>query len=347
MNKYVYGVIGGLILLGLLAACVVFGLQVYKSPLAPILVLNTNSTETLPASPSKTPIKITVTAQSIDTSTPPPQVSTTQTSENKCGNGSMIILVSGGDDKIGNPPFGADFIRFVKIDYDQSLVSVVAVPRDLWVSGPMLSAKGYQGYRLGETYSLFKQSATGNTNQVTTAATTSLAQIIYENFGIIPDHYITVDFSTYSTMIDTIGGIDVNVKQPFDARQYGFVHNFQAGLQHFGGALTIEYVRAFDNEWNRQLRQNEVLLAIRNKLLEPANALRIPSLINQFSGSMTTSLSPEQIVGLTCLFKEIPQDRILYYAIAPDMVTTAPNNILQPNADKIKQFFKDTLGKPQ
>lgn len=350
MKNYVYILIGGLILLGLIAACVVLGIQLYKSPLAPELVINAVPSATLPVTPTKIAASNTPTARATATELPPvsnqPPTQTPIAASSACGAGSMIVLITGGDDSIGLPPYGADFIRYAKVDYDQNIISIVSIPRDIWVGGPLLASKGIQGYRLGETYKLFKQTASGNRAEVMSVATTSLAQIIYENFGLIPDQYFTVDFSTYTTMIDTIGGIDVDVHNAFDARKVGFTHNFPAGLSHFNGALTVEYVRGFDNEWNRQQRQNEVIEAIRKKLLEPANVLRIPSLINQFSSSVTTSLSPEQIVELTCMLKTLPSDRILFYAVGPDMVSTSNNNILQPNPDKIRQFFHDTLGKP-
>ncbi len=351
MKNYVYVLIGGLILLGVLTACVILGIQLYKSPLAPQLVINAKPSATLPVIPTKTSVKSTPTARATATELPPASnqipTQTPIATSSACGTGSMIVLVTGGDDSIGLPPYGADFIRYTKVDYDQNIISIVSIPRDVWVGGSLLASKGYQGYRLGETYQLFEQTASGSRTQVVSVATTSLAQIIYENFGLIPDHYVTVDFSTYTTMIDTIGGIDVNVHNAFDARSVGFTHNFPAGLSHFNGALTVEYVRGFDNEWNRQQRQNEVIEAIRKKLLEPANVLRIPSLISQFSNSVTTSLSPEQIVELTCMLKTLPSDRILFYAIGPDMVSAGQSNILYPNSDKIRQFFRDTLGRPQ
>ena len=351
MKNYVYVLIGGLILIGVIVACVILGIQLYKSPLAPQLMINAKTSATLPVISTTTSAASAPTAQPAATETPPAanQLST-QTpiaTASTCGTGSMIVLVTGGDDSIGLPPYGADFIRYAKVDFDQNLISVVSIPRDLWVSGPLLASKGYQGYRLGETYQLFKQTASGSHTQVMSVATTSLAQIIYENFGLIPDHYFTVDFSTYTTMIDTIGGIDVDVHNAFDARKVGFTHYFQPGMSHFNGALTVEYVRGFDNEWNRQQRQNEVIEAIRKKLLEPANVLRIPSLISQFSNSVTTSLSPEQIVELTCMLKTLPSDRILFYAVGPDMVNAGQGNLLNPNTEKIRNFFRDTLGRPQ
>ncbi|MCC6146842.1 MAG: LCP family protein [Anaerolineaceae bacterium] len=348
MKNYAYVIIGGLVILGLIAACVVLGIQLYKSPLAPELVINTNPTATPPAITTKAAaptLRPTMTQLPQESAQPPKQ--TPLSEDDKCGEGTMVILVTGGDDSIGLPPYGADFIRYVKVDFDQNIISIISVPRDLWVGGALLASKGLQGYRLGETYQFFKQSASGNSSQKMTVATTSLAQILYENFGLIPDQYMTMDFSTYTTMIDTIGGIDVNVHQPFDAKAVGFTHYFPAGLSHFNGALTVEYVRGFDNEWNRQQRQNEVIEAIRKKLLEPANVLRIPSLINQFSSSITTSLSPEQLVSLTCTLKALPSDRILFYAVAPDMVNAGQNNILYPDSKKIRQLFFETMGRPQ
>jgi len=81
---------------------------------------------------------------------------------------------------------------------------------------------------------------------------------------------VVTTFEEMITMVDLIGGIDVDVpKEIYDSRyptfDYGYMEaHFLPGMQHMDGATALIYSRTrhADNDFERGKRQQQVLLAI-------------------------------------------------------------------------------------
>ena len=57
--------------------------------------------------------------------------------------------------------------------------------------------------------------------------------------GVRIDHYAELDFAGFETVTDALGGVEINVPEPY--RNDGY--NFPAGRQHLDGAAALAYVR--------------------------------------------------------------------------------------------------------
>lgn len=75
-------------------------------------------------------------------------------------------------------------------------------------------------------------------------------QTVQYNFGIRVNDYVMVNFNSFISLIDRIGGIDVYVEQEiYDAEYpdmfYGYDPFYMAaGLQHLDGATALKYAAA-------------------------------------------------------------------------------------------------------
>jgi polyisoprenyl-teichoic acid--peptidoglycan teichoic acid transferase len=135
----------------------------------------------------------------------------------------LNILVAGidrrppGDEVQGSR---ADTIAVVRIDPDRQRVSVLSVPRDLWVT----TADG----------------TTGRINSFTDDG--GLVEVVSSVLGIDINHYVEVDFAGFETLIDLAGGVTV----PFDTavrdESSGFTGT--AGCNNLAGADALAYVRS-------------------------------------------------------------------------------------------------------
>jgi len=142
-----------------------------------------------------------------------------------------------------------------------------------------------------------------------TLAAQALGAVLAQEFGFTPDHYVTVQEDALVDMIDTLGGIDIDVPVS--------VGDIAAGAQHFDGATAWRYVGwlaqpGVSGELPRIERQKQVIEALRARLLSPATVLKIPALARRFiSGdAMSTDLSTGQILELIALLKDIPLEDI-------------------------------------
>jgi anionic cell wall polymer biosynthesis LytR-Cps2A-Psr (LCP) family protein len=171
--------------------------------------------------------------------------------------------------------------------------------------------------------------------------TEEVAQAIFDNFAITPDHYVTIE-ADYITLIDAIGGIDVQV--PSSHKAGGYI--FRSGLQHFDGDMTAAYLSSYEEEteWERQARQDSILKGIQNSIMSPSILPRIPELIIQFSSSLITDITPSQLDDLVCILNEIPDDKITYAEINEDMVSEDPDDgSMIPDTEEIKEFLREQL----
>lgn len=305
-----------------------------------VIGLSVYSAEAAYTRPLAAPLKILVDAAAT------PQPTQVPTPATVCGQSGVItILFLSRDKSNGTWPYGADLIRFVRVDFSNKTVRLIAVPRDLWVATPHLNNLKLDHSRLGLVYYRVEQNTTGTTTEITTAATNAVAQALYDNYGVTADHYIFFEMRYFAQAIDQLGGLDVNVPADISAGEY----SFHAGEQHLDGTNALLYARLLPgNElsagWNRMDRQNLILKALIAKLLEPANIVKIPDLINQFKQDITTDLSPELITNLACLAGQVPQDQITTTQVDQSMILGAgPDTSMIADTAKVTQFLHDQL----
>ena len=227
------------------------------------------------------------------------------------GSERITVLVMGIDRRPGDPFISrTDTMMLLSFNPATNQASILSVPRDLYVIIP--------GYGRDRINTAFVYGARGNNPAA--GAMLSMQTVTY-NLGISIDHYIMVDFNGVIQMVDAVGGIDVNV--PFDIydptypdMHYGFDPLYiPAGWQHMNGELALKYARTrhVDNDFGRAQRQQQVVLAMRNRMLNlgVGELLRqAPFLYQQVSESVRTDLSLDQILRLAKSVGDIPAENI-------------------------------------
>ena len=263
-----------------------------------------------------------------------------------CGqSGVMTILFLARDKTAGDWPYGADLIRFARVDFNNKTIRLIAVPRDLWVETPHLDYLNLDQSRLGLVYFRVEQNTIGTDKEIATASTSAVAQALYDNYAVAADHYIFFEMRYFADAIDQLGGLDVNIPADISFGDY----SFHAGEQHLDGQHALLYTRLLPgNElsdgWNRMDRQNLILKVLIAKLLDPANIVKIPGLIQEFNADITTDLSPELIMNLACLADKVPQDQITNVRVDQNMIIGAgPDSSMIADTEMVKQFLQEQL----
>jgi anionic cell wall polymer biosynthesis LytR-Cps2A-Psr (LCP) family protein len=77
------------------------------------------------------------------------------------------------------------------------------------------------------------------------------------------------------------------------------------------GEVALEYARSrhSENDFARARRQQQVLLAIRERLLRPQVLGQVPSLLGIVQSSVSTDLSPKQLLELARLSTDVQRDK--------------------------------------
>jgi len=270
--------------------------------------------------------------------------SSSPTSKPFCGGPSLMFILGIGADSGQNYSYGlADVIRIARIDFVTPKVTVLAMPRDLWVDIPDVNTKYdikqgklNQAYFYGGTGMGYYNGPGGGPGL--------LARTLELNFNIRVEHYGAVNMQTFVKIVDAVGGIDIYLPTDVDGTSddpmtidLGY---FTAGKHHFSGeeALRFARIRKKYNDFTRQDHQNMVICALRTKLKDPMVFAKIPKIIAAFQDSIQTDLSPQQIGQLACLVPQLKRENIIFTGL-PDNIMT-PGRVYNPRQENTTFVMK-------
>jgi len=166
-----------------------------------------------------------------------------------------------------------------------------------------------------------------------------------------------VDFSGFSKIVDTLGGIDVPVACPYtdwrlldpgddpnDPNNWA-EYMVQPGMIHMNGDLALWYARSREasSDFDRGRRQQEVLRAMFAQALKTNTLTRIPQLYKDFSSTVTTDLGLADILKLALYAPKLTNANIRGYYIRPpyvsDWTTPGGAEVLLPDQPSLQQFL--------
>ncbi len=269
----------------------------WQQPLGPALQISTVTPFGLPATWTPDPQAL-KTPGMISTVAALGQVSPKPTATSNigmCGGPPVMnILAIGADTRGNNYTYGlADVIRLVRVDFVNAKVTVLEIPRDLWVQIPDIAdnLNGQDHEKLNQAY-LYGNPGMGYTDDPARGPGL-LARTLTLNFGTRIDHYAAVNMRTFEKIVNTVGGIDVTLPEAVDGRTPDDMNDrllFPAGTHHLDGtqALTLARIR-IDGGFARAENQNRVLCALRNKLTSPSVVPQIPEIIGRAIMTAVTS----------------------------------------------------------
>jgi LCP family protein required for cell wall assembly len=307
----------------LLAAAGVWGERLYRRPLGPPLELPT-STQSIP---TLTTVPLEPVALLHTATESPPAITPTSTSQPLCGGPAVMnILAIGSDARGDHYLYGlADIMRLVRVDFVNGRVTLLEVPRDLWVEIPGISDHyNITHGKLNQAY-LYGNKGLGYYDDPAEGPGL-LARTLNLNFGVQPDHYLAVNMRTFEAIVDAVDGIDVylpyeiSVKSKDNPKGFGI----PPGQHHIDGetALWIARIRQY-HTFGRAENQNIVMCALRKKLLSPAVVPAIPRLVQDFRRNVQTDLSPEQINQLACLAAQMSGTDVVFASFPIELFTPA------------------------
>ncbi|MFZ5902738.1 MAG: LCP family protein [Chloroflexota bacterium] len=253
----------------------------------------------------------------------------------------------GGDIRDEGCPACTDTIILLTIDPLSKTAGMLSIPRDLWVNIP-----GFGYSRINTAWTM------GEAAKLPGGGPGLAMETVSQLIGVPVHYYVQVDFGTFVSFINLIGGIDVYVEQrmvldPTGSGQDHFV--LQPGdFRHLTGKRALAYARCrdesqgcSDGDVGRARRQQQVILAIRDKVFDPVAFSKLltqaPALYAEFSSGIHTNLSLEDAIKLAALAKDIPLESIKQGVIDNNMAVFAtvtlngvPASVLRPVPDLIR-----------
>lgn len=261
--------------------------------------------------------------QGAEAKTTPEPASPTALASADLPSGRLNILLMGTDKRENDPDHYArsDSMILANVDTSGNVVRLMSIPRDLVVSVPGYGTnKINAAYMLGEYY---KEPGGGQA---------LAAEAISQFFNVPVDYYVALNFNGFREVIDSLGGIYIDVPYEIDDYHYptddegdpfGEVHlHFDAGWQHMDGKTALRYARTrhADNDFMRSRRQLQVMLAARQAALNIDIVPKLPSLIDRLAGMVETDIPLDKQVALARFGSGLRSSNIITSSIGSDLI---------------------------
>jgi polyisoprenyl-teichoic acid--peptidoglycan teichoic acid transferase len=205
-----------------------------------------------------------------------------------------------------------DTLIVASIDYKHNLVTMLSIPRDLYVTSKQLGsqkinsiyhfAKGKLGEQEGMNY---------------------LKELVEEITGLQIQYYVRINFQGFEQIVDSINGVEVYVENAIYDPYYpkGDTFHYETfkidqGLQHLDGETALKYARSrkTTSDFDRARRQQQLLFAMKEKALSLqilTNPGKIKALYDSVADSLDTNLTLTEIIELAKLSKDFNKDDVI------------------------------------
>lgn len=122
---------------------------------------------------------------------------------------------------------------------------------------------------------------------------------VEEHLRVEVDHYVRVTFHTVTTVVDAIGGIDIELTEDEAWALRKNDHPVTAGKNHIDGDTALQFarLRSIDSDWKRVERQRKVILAA-VEALKSASLKQLNNLLDTTLPLIQTDMSMLEIADL-------------------------------------------------
>ncbi|WP_125591312.1 LCP family glycopolymer transferase [Companilactobacillus jidongensis] len=162
------------------------------------------------------------------------------------------------------------------------------------------------------------------------------------------DYYVKVDFNSLKKIVNSVGGVDVDVPFSFSYGDTGEkVSHFKKGKMHLNGKQALDYSRMRyedpEGDYGRQKRQRQVITAIIKSAASAKTFTRYQKVLDSISNSMTTNLSftdmQSMFLNYSGAAKKIGSDYVQGYGsmISGSSYEIAPTKELQRVSNKLRK----------
>lgn len=221
----------------------------------------------------------------------------------------LVLGVDRGPGRTG--PGRADAIMLARLDPERHTVAFLSIPRDLRVEIP-----GYGAEKINAAY------ANG-------AAALSIRTV--ELLTGLPIHHVAVvDFDSFASVIDTLGGVTLDVSKPIVSSRFDCPYSsplecggwsgwrFAKGRQRMDGERALVYARIRTNRLDpsesdvtRGEHQQQLVEAVADEIVSLGSYLRLPFIGDELVRPLATSLSASDLIQLAWVKFRTPPSRLL------------------------------------
>jgi LCP family protein required for cell wall assembly len=278
------------------------------------------------------------------------------------GKGRLNILLVGVDQQ--DRGFRTDTMIVVSMDPATHQVAMFSMPRDTY--GLPLQPRSRLAALYGSTYNarlngLWK-SADRYRQLFPGGGADALKQALGYAYGLDIQYYVLVNFAGFKKVVDTMGGVTVNVPAPVIDNGYptgdGSGQHLRvyipAGIQHMDGEQALTYARCrkgspLYDDYNRSARQEQILVALQQQADLASVSTHLGDLLDALSQTVHTDMpqGPDFLGPLIDQARDVKLDDVKTYTFSPSVYGSGGmvngSYVFWPNVTAIRVAVKNAI----
>lgn len=193
------------------------------------------------------------------------------------------ILLLGSDRRPKQGDWRTDVLMILALDFESGQAGAISFPRDIYLE----QIPGHRPNKINVVDFLGEQDKKGSGPEL-------LASILTEKTGVPIHHYMRFDFESFKAVVDALGGVEIAV----ECRAWEYLPEeditllLEPGTHRLDGRMALGYVRARNQggDLERARRQQRMVLAVRDQLLNENQLANLPALYSALRGAVQTDV---------------------------------------------------------
>jgi LCP family protein required for cell wall assembly len=228
-----------------------------------------------------------------------------------------------------------DSMMVVSYDPGAKSLSMLSIPRDLYVEIP-----GHGSGRINEAFE--------------DGGAAEALLTVQQNLSIPVNYYALISYTAFEKLVDDLGGVTVDVPRdmndptyPADDEIHFDPFKISKGVHHLNGHEALRYARSRHadplGDIGRAQRQQQILVALKEQALKPANILKLGLIMRDVQATVRTNFPLDQAAGLGLRVLQADKDKVQkgvldYESHAITGAIIAGADVLAPNPKVIREI---------
>jgi len=257
-----------------------------------------------------------------DTTTPFLQATSSGGTEKKKKDLNILLLWRWGGNH--DAPDLTDTIILASISTEKKTITLFSIPRDLYIE----YEDSYKPSKINKVYEVYKPLGED-------IAIEKLKSKITEITGQEIDYYVNVDFEGFEKIIDIVWGVDVTLEKNFvdykfpDDSLWYTTFILKKWTWTLDGNVALKYARSrhSTSDFDRSLRQQEILSSLKNKILSLwyfKDNKKIRELYSAIQDNIKTDIDISTLLKLAITFKAGGDEKILSFNLNDTCFSWSP-----------------------
>lgn len=247
-----------------------------------------------------------------------------------------ILLV--GTDTDGSYRGHSDSMILCTIDTEKKTLVMTSFLRDMYMPITGFGQSGHAQQRINVSYMQ--------------GGFPMLYDTLRDNFGVVVDYGVEVNFNSFAEVIDQVGGVDITLTAKEAAHLRGKGYDVQEGLNHMDGETALAHARNRTTDGSGDLGRSSRQRAVIEALIDKATSMDVGSLrglVNALIPMVVTDMSNWEIISaatalapiageLEIISQRIPADGAYQFA------TINGDDVILPDFDAARKLLQETIG---